>query len=224
MELGTFGTLEVEPSPRHARDEASPPAHLLASGPLLATCGGRRQMRRRLRRHRRSFPSRASEQRPIRRRRSSSTRASSRRARESFAGLGDAVWTGDSWLLFTKVAAPPPSEMLSGIWHIGWGAEDMQSTYQKQLARGTSFATPLTDISDMVGGNRPFFYAYVDGPDHALIELNTAQPSQLRARAHVQRRSAGRGRVVREALRRAQFSANGSSASTVTCRSRRQRS
>ena len=95
--------------------------------------------------------------------------------KESFAGLGDAVWTGDSWLLFTKVDAPPPSELLSGIWHIGWGAEDMQSTYQQQLAKGTRFATPITDISDMVGGNRPFFYAYVDGPDHVLIELNTAR-------------------------------------------------
>jgi catechol 2,3-dioxygenase-like lactoylglutathione lyase family enzyme len=95
--------------------------------------------------------------------------------KESFAGLGDAVWTGDSWLLFAKVGAPPPSELLSGIWHIGWGAEDMQATYQQQLAKGTRFATPITDISDMVGGNRPFFYAYVDGPDHALIELNTAR-------------------------------------------------
>jgi catechol 2,3-dioxygenase-like lactoylglutathione lyase family enzyme len=95
--------------------------------------------------------------------------------KESFAGLADAVWTGDSWLLFTKVAEPPPSELLSGIWHIGWGAQDMQSTYQQQLAMGTRFATPITDISDMVGGNRQFFYAYVDGPDHALIELNTAR-------------------------------------------------
>ena len=95
--------------------------------------------------------------------------------RESFAGLGDAVWTGDSWLLFTKVNSSPPSELLSGIWHIGWGAEDMQSTYQQQLAKGTRFATPITDISDMVGGNRSFFYAYVDGPDHVLIELNTAR-------------------------------------------------
>jgi catechol 2,3-dioxygenase-like lactoylglutathione lyase family enzyme len=95
--------------------------------------------------------------------------------KESFAGLGDAVWTGDSWLLFTKVDAPPPSELLSGIWHIGWGAEDMQSAYQQQLAKGTRFATPLTDISDMVGGDRSFFYAYVDGPDHVLIELNTAR-------------------------------------------------
>jgi hypothetical protein len=30
--------------------------------------------------------------------------------KESFAGE-DAVWTGDSWLLFTKVAAPPPIEL-----------------------------------------------------------------------------------------------------------------
>ena len=74
--------------------------------------------------------------------------------KESFAGLGDAVWTGDSWLL---------------------GAEDMQSTYRLQLAKGTRFATPITDISDMVGGNRQFFYAYVDGPDRVLIELNTAR-------------------------------------------------
>jgi catechol 2,3-dioxygenase-like lactoylglutathione lyase family enzyme len=95
--------------------------------------------------------------------------------KESFAGLGDAVWTGDSWLLFTKVDSPPPSELLSGIWHIGWGAEDMQSAYRQQLAKGTRFATPITDISDMVGGNRAFFYAYVDGPDHVLIELNTAR-------------------------------------------------
>jgi predicted enzyme related to lactoylglutathione lyase len=95
--------------------------------------------------------------------------------KEKFIGLTDAVWTGDSWLLFTKVASPPPSELISGIWHIGWGAENMQSTYAKQVDSGTKFATPITDISEMVGGTRPFFYAYVDGPDHALIELNTAR-------------------------------------------------
>lgn len=94
--------------------------------------------------------------------------------KEKFAGLLDAVWTGDSWLLFTKVSAPPPSEIVSGIWHIGWGAEDMKSAYQKQVDSGTKFATPITDISGMVGGNRPFYYAYVDGPEHALIEINTA--------------------------------------------------
>jgi catechol 2,3-dioxygenase-like lactoylglutathione lyase family enzyme len=93
--------------------------------------------------------------------------------KEKFAGLADAVWTGDSWLLFTKVNAAPPTDLVSGIWHIGWGAEDMKATFDKQVASGTKFATPITDISEMVGG-RPFWYAYVDGPDHALIELNTS--------------------------------------------------
>jgi catechol 2,3-dioxygenase-like lactoylglutathione lyase family enzyme len=93
-----------------------------------------------------------------------------------FAGIQDAVWAQKSWLLFTKVNTPPKSEITSTIWHIGWGAEDMKATYRKQLDMGTQFETPLTDISDIGGGNRMgvFFYAYVDGPDHQLIELNTA--------------------------------------------------
>lgn len=94
-----------------------------------------------------------------------------------FAGAVDAVWAQKSWLLFTKVAKPAPSEIFSTIWHIGWGAEDMQKEYQRQLDMGTKFQTPITDISDIGGGNARgvFFYAYVDGPDHELIELNTAR-------------------------------------------------
>src|ERR1044071_4346712 len=94
-----------------------------------------------------------------------------------FAGVMDAVWAQKSWLLFTKVSAPPPWELTSAIWHFGWGAEDMKATYQEQLDMGTKFFTPLTDISD-IGGNRGatglFYYAYVESPDHGLIELNTA--------------------------------------------------
>ena len=94
-----------------------------------------------------------------------------------FAGLLDAVWAQKSWMLFAKTSAPPPWELTSAIWHFGWGAEDMKSTYQKQLDMGTKFFNPLTDISD-IGGNKGakdlFYYAYVEGPDRALIELNTA--------------------------------------------------
>ena len=96
-----------------------------------------------------------------------------------FAGTVDAVWAQKSWLLFTPVNTPPKSEITSTIWHIGWGAEKMPETYQKQLDAGTKFATPITDISDIGGnvefqGQGLFYYAYVDGPDHQLIELNTA--------------------------------------------------
>ncbi len=87
----------------------------------------------------------------------------------------DAVWAQKSWLLFDKAKSAPPSDIVSAIWHVGWGAEDMKATYDKLLAGGTKFQTPITDISALAGrppGN--FFYAYVDGPDHELIELNTA--------------------------------------------------
>jgi catechol 2,3-dioxygenase-like lactoylglutathione lyase family enzyme len=94
-----------------------------------------------------------------------------------FAGLMDAVWAQKSWMLFTKVSTPPPWQLTSAVWHFGWGAEDMKATYQKQLDSGTKFFTPLTDISDIggrQGASGMFYYAYVEGPDHALIELNTA--------------------------------------------------
>jgi catechol 2,3-dioxygenase-like lactoylglutathione lyase family enzyme len=90
-----------------------------------------------------------------------------------FAGQLDAVWAQKAWILFNRVHSAPRSEITSSIWHFGWGAEDMKAAYKKQMDSGTKFETPITDISDLA--NSPgFYYAYVDGPDHALIELNTA--------------------------------------------------
>jgi|SRR5947209_12879193 len=97
--------------------------------------------------------------------------------KRKFAGVEDAVWAHNSWLLFTKVSSPPNSDITSAIWHMGWGGgANMQETYRKQLDSGTKFKTPITDISDQCdgkGGNGRFFFAYIDAPDHALIELNT---------------------------------------------------
>lgn len=98
--------------------------------------------------------------------------------RGKFAGAVDAVWAQKSWILFTKVDQPPPSDILSTIWHFGWGAPDMPKEYQRQLDMGAKFETPITDISD-IGGNTGakglFYFAYVESPDHALIELNTSR-------------------------------------------------
>ncbi|MFN7999480.1 MAG: VOC family protein [Acidobacteriota bacterium] len=94
-----------------------------------------------------------------------------------FAGLMDAVWAQKSWMLFSKVSQPPAWELTSSIWHFGWGAENMKAEYERQLKLGSKFFEPLTDISD-IGGNAGakdlFYYAYVQSPDKALIELNTA--------------------------------------------------
>jgi catechol 2,3-dioxygenase-like lactoylglutathione lyase family enzyme len=94
-----------------------------------------------------------------------------------FAGLLDAVWAQKSWILFSKVSAPPAWSLNTAIWHMGWGAEDMKTEYDRQLKLGTKFFEPLNDISDIGGSARPpgsFYYAYVQSPDNALIELNTA--------------------------------------------------
>ena len=93
--------------------------------------------------------------------------------RAKFNGKEDAVWTQKSWIFLNKVKADPPHEIHSAIWHIGWGAEDMKKEYQRQLDLGSKFETPLTDISKLANF-AGFFYAYVDGPSHSLIELNTA--------------------------------------------------
>lgn len=93
-----------------------------------------------------------------------------------FGGSIDAVWAQKSWIFFNHVNQPPPSEIVSAIYHMGWGAEDMKATYQKQLEMGTKFETPITDIAVAMGRGMQgrFWFAYVEGPDHALIELNTA--------------------------------------------------
>jgi catechol 2,3-dioxygenase-like lactoylglutathione lyase family enzyme len=64
----------------------------------------------------------------------------------------------------------------------------MKETYQKQLDAGTKFQTPLTDISDQCdgkGGNERFLFAYIDAPDHALIELNTTPSSKRFGHVHL---------------------------------------
>jgi catechol 2,3-dioxygenase-like lactoylglutathione lyase family enzyme len=92
-----------------------------------------------------------------------------------FAGA-DAVWTQASWLLFNKVKRPPPAEIVSPLFHIGWGAEDMKAEFERQIQLGTTFQTVLTDGVELFGaGTRDRnFFMYLDGPDHVTIEVQSA--------------------------------------------------
>jgi catechol 2,3-dioxygenase-like lactoylglutathione lyase family enzyme len=91
-------------------------------------------------------------------------------------GGAEAVWTQRSWLLFNKVKQPPPYEVVSPLFHIGWGAEDMKAEFERQIALGTTFQTVLTDGVELFGaGTRDRnFFMYLDGPDHATIEVQSA--------------------------------------------------
>jgi catechol 2,3-dioxygenase-like lactoylglutathione lyase family enzyme len=92
-------------------------------------------------------------------------------------GGADAVWTQRSWLLFNKVKNPPPYEVISPLFHIGWGAEDMKAEFLRQIKLGTTFQTVLTDGVELFGaGTRDSnFFMYLDGPDHATIEVQSAK-------------------------------------------------
>jgi catechol 2,3-dioxygenase-like lactoylglutathione lyase family enzyme len=80
-------------------------------------------------------------------------------------------------LRFHKAAAPPPASLISAIWHIGWGAPDVHAEYRRQLALGSRYSTPPTNLAEV---GPKFFYSYVEGPDKAMIELNTAADARFR--------------------------------------------
>lgn len=80
-------------------------------------------------------------------------------------------------LRFHKVAAPPPAALVSAVWHIGWGAPDVQGEYRRQLGLGSRYSTPPTNLAEV---GPKFFYSYVEGPDKAMIELNTAVDAKFR--------------------------------------------
>lgn len=79
------------------------------------------------------------------------------------------------WLLFTQVSQPPAWPVVSPLYHIGWGAPDMKTAVERLRGRGVPFETPMTDIAQVIeAASGRVFFAYVDGPDHVLIEINTA--------------------------------------------------
>lgn len=91
------------------------------------------------------------------------------------AGM-DAVQSDNMYLLFTRIAKPPPTPRDTAIWHFGWGSPDMEGDYQKHLAAGVIFHTPMTKLGSGT------LFAYMKAPDGALVEINT---SQTRAFIHV---------------------------------------
>jgi catechol 2,3-dioxygenase-like lactoylglutathione lyase family enzyme len=85
-----------------------------------------------------------------------------------FQGVTDALFTERSLILFNKVAQPPPSNLVSGIWHIGWGGVDVKNEFEWWKAHGVDIHTPLSPLP-----GQDNYYFYIRGPDKELIEINT---------------------------------------------------
>jgi len=88
----------------------------------------------------------------------------------------DGIQSENMYLLFNKSESPPPTSPDSAIWHFGWGSMAMEADYQKHLASGVNFHTPITRLGAGV------LFAYMKAPDGALVEINT---SATRAFIHV---------------------------------------
>jgi len=80
-------------------------------------------------------------------------------------------------LKFHESAHAPAAGLISAIWHIGWGAPDVQAEYRRQTGLGAKYSTPPTNLTE---AGPKFFYSYVEGPDQAMIELNTATDAGFR--------------------------------------------
>jgi catechol 2,3-dioxygenase-like lactoylglutathione lyase family enzyme len=88
----------------------------------------------------------------------------------------DGIQSENVYLLFNRATSPPPASPDSAVWHFGWGSTAMEADYQKHLASGVTFHTPITRLGSGL------LFAYMKAPDGALVEINT---SNTRAFIHV---------------------------------------
>ena len=83
-----------------------------------------------------------------------------------FRGVADALFTERSFILLNDVAAPAPSALESGVWHIGWGSVDVPNEYVWWKAKGMDVHTEIYPLGRG-------YVSYWNGPDKEVIELNT---------------------------------------------------
>ena len=134
--------------------------------------------------------------------------------KSSFAGL-PALKTGKVYVLFTKVAAPAPTEPQTAIWHFGWHVVDVRenlATYQQHKvkllplytsdeggevfvssdalpgAAGTLGRTKAQLAEGKSQGLKPAGgagFAYLQGPDGAIIEYQGNMPAERFNHVHM---------------------------------------
>jgi catechol 2,3-dioxygenase-like lactoylglutathione lyase family enzyme len=86
--------------------------------------------------------------------------------RIKFRDIADAVLTDRSFFLFNKVDKPAPWEMISGIYHLGWGGVNGPSEFEWRDKLGVEWQTGLNSL-----GENYYMYAY--GPDKEVVEVWT---------------------------------------------------
>lgn len=85
-----------------------------------------------------------------------------------YRGKGPALMAERAFLFLNQAAGPIPSQLQTGVIHVGWSGVDGKAEYEWWKAQGVEFYTPLTSV-----GAWEYFYLY--GPDREVIEIWTAE-------------------------------------------------
>lgn len=94
-------------------------------------------------------------------------------------GAGGPVLLADRAFIFLNEAEGKiPSQLQTGLIHIGWGGVDGQGEYDYWLSQGIEFHTPLSPI-----GNAQFMYLY--GPDREVLEIWTTEANHRFNHVHM---------------------------------------
>jgi catechol 2,3-dioxygenase-like lactoylglutathione lyase family enzyme len=83
-----------------------------------------------------------------------------------YRGTGPALMADRAFLFLNQVAGPIPSQLQTGVIHVGWSGVDGPSEFEWWKSQGVEFYTPLTKV-----GAWDYFYLY--GPDREVIEIWT---------------------------------------------------
>lgn len=100
-----------------------------------------------------------------------------------WSGSVQAVRSGTHWLVFEQEDNPPaPSDLVSALFHVGFGVDDVQDGYDAFVLAGVVSETPPFNTASRLctGGAGSPNVAFLYGPDREVFEINPAASPDLR--------------------------------------------
>jgi catechol 2,3-dioxygenase-like lactoylglutathione lyase family enzyme len=95
-----------------------------------------------------------------------------------YGGRVPALMAERSFIFLNQVKAPIPSQLQTGVIHVGWSGVDGAGEYAWWQKQGIEFYTPLSRL-----GAWEYFYLY--GPDREVIEIWTQDRNHLFNHVHM---------------------------------------
>lgn len=95
-----------------------------------------------------------------------------------YRGGPEVLLVDRAFLIFNQVATPPPWELTSGLYHIGWGCKDAEAEQAWLKKHGAEIETPATRLG-------PFQYLYAYGPSRELFEFYSGIPHPRFSHVHL---------------------------------------